>query len=124
MLAVPAAALMLGAAHAQTTVGLNFQTWYYDSGNNPQTIGFMGTGYSAYNATGFPVTAKAFGISPANWFNTDPIYGNANGAGNPINQACTFGGPSTNFAGGLSCFVNSPVGGFQSGAGELHLRQA
>ncbi len=115
MLAVPAAALMLGAAHAQSTVGLNFQTWYYDSGNNPQTIGWMGTGYSAYNATGFPVTAKAFGVSPANWFNTDPIYGNTS---SPINQACTFvDGVSTNFAGSLSCYVNSPKGGFQSGSG-------
>lgn len=115
-LAVPAAALMLGAAHAGTTVGLNFQTWYYDSGNNPQTIGFN-NGYSAYNTTGFPVTAKAFGLNPSSWFNTDPLFGNPNGAGNPINQACTFGGASTTFAGGLSCFVNSPIGGFQSGSG-------
>ena len=113
-LAVPAAALMLGAAQAGTTVGLNFQTWYYDSLNNPQTIGFMGTGYSAYGATGFPVTAKAFGVNPANWFNTDPMLGNN---GTPITEAATFGGASTNFAGSLSCYVNSPKGGFQSGSG-------
>ena len=75
LLAVPAAALMLGAAQAGTTVGLNFQTWYYDSGNIPQTIGFN-NGYSAYNTTGFPVTAKAFGVNPADWFNTDPMHGN------------------------------------------------
>jgi hypothetical protein len=115
LLAVPAAALMLGAAQAGTTVGLNFQTWYYDSAANPQTIGFN-NGYSAYNTTGFPVTAKAFGLSPADWFNTDPLHGNPNGGGNPINEACTFGG-APSFAGGLSCFVNSPVGGFQSGSG-------
>ena len=65
ILAVPAAALMLGAAQAGTTVGLNFQQWYYDSGNNPQTIGFN-NGYSDYNTTGFPVTAKAFGVDLAN----------------------------------------------------------
>jgi len=69
MLAVPAAALMLGAAQAGTTIGLNFQSWYYDSGTTPQTVGF-GAGYQT---TGFPVTAKAFGVSPANWINTDPF---------------------------------------------------
>ena len=116
LLAVPAAALMLGAAQAGTTVGLNFQTWYYDSGTTPQTIGFN-NGYSAYNTTGFPVTAKAFGVNPADWFSTDPMFGNPNGGGNPINQAGTFGGASTIFAGSLSCNVNSPIGGFQSGSG-------
>jgi hypothetical protein len=68
-LAVPAAALMLGAAQAGTTVGLNFQAWYYDSGTTPQTIGF-GQGYQT---TGFPVTTKAFGVAPANWVNTEPL---------------------------------------------------
>ena len=68
-LAVPAAALMLGAAQAGTTVGLNIQSWYYDSGATPQTIGF-GQGYQT---TGFPVTAKAFGVSVGNWINTDPL---------------------------------------------------
>lgn len=69
LLAVPAAALMLGASQAGTTIGLNFQSWYYDSGTVPQTIGF-GQGYQT---TGFPVTAKAFGVLPANWINTDPL---------------------------------------------------
>ena len=69
VLAVPACALMLGAAQAGTTVGLNFQAWYYDSGATPQTVGF---GYG-YQTTGFPVTAKAFGVDVANWFNTDPL---------------------------------------------------
>src|SRR3954470_20312253 len=68
-LAIPAAALMLGAAQAGTTVGLNFQSWYYDSGATPQTVGF-GQGYQT---TGFPVTAKAFGLSTANWVNTIPL---------------------------------------------------
>ncbi len=69
LLAVPAAALMLGAAQAGTTIGLNIQSWYYDSGMTPQTIGY-GAGYQT---TGFPVTAKAFGLNPANWVNTDPL---------------------------------------------------
>jgi hypothetical protein len=68
-LAVPAAALMLGAAQAGTTVGLNFQSWYYDSGATPQTVGF-GAGYQT---TGFPVTAKAFGVNVGNWVNTEPL---------------------------------------------------
>src|SRR5512137_2033637 len=68
-LAVPAAALMLGAAHAGTTVGLNFQSWYYDSGTTPQTVRF-GQGYQT---TGFPVTARAFGVATNNWVNTDPL---------------------------------------------------
>jgi len=116
LLAVPACALMLGAAEAQTTVGLNFQQWYYDSGNNPQTIGFN-NGYSDYNTTGFPVTAKAFGVPLADWSNTDPL-GSAGNA-NAINQTCTFGGTVTTFAGSLSCSVNSPLGAHASGAGEL-----
>ena len=112
LLAVPACALMLGAAHAGSTIGLNFQQWYYDSGNNPQTIGSC-NGYSTYNATGMPVTAKAFGVSPANWSNTDPIGSADNGSA--INQLCTFGGTATTFAGGLSCNVNSPAGTRGSG---------
>ena len=63
------AALMLGAADAGSTVGLNFQSWYYDSKATPQTIGF-GAGYQT---TGFPVTAKAFGVAVENWTNTDPL---------------------------------------------------
>jgi hypothetical protein len=67
--ALPMAALMLGAADAGSTVGLNFQSWYYDSKATPQTIGF-GAGYQT---TGFPVTAKAFGVAVENWTNTDPL---------------------------------------------------
>jgi autotransporter-associated beta strand protein len=107
---------MLGAAEAQTTVGLNFQQWYYDSGNNPQTIGFN-NGYSDYNTTGFPVTDKAFGVALANWSNTDPMGSQYNA--NPVNQACTFGGTATTFAGGLTCYVDAPLGAHASGAGEL-----
>src|SRR5512138_794800 len=68
-LAVPAAALMLGAAQAGTTIDLNFQSWYYDSGATPQTIGF-GAGYQT---TGFPVTARAFGLNADKWVNTIPL---------------------------------------------------
>jgi hypothetical protein len=67
-LAVPAAALMLGAAQAGTTIGLNFQAWYYDSGSSPQTVGFG----SGYQTTGFPVTARAFGVGAASWTSTFP----------------------------------------------------
>src|SRR6478752_2916120 len=70
LLAVPAAALMLGAAEADSTVGLNFQAWYFDSGTTPQTVGY-GHGYLT---TGFPVTAKAFGVEKADWTNTEPLY--------------------------------------------------
>ena len=119
LLTVPAAALMLGAAHAGT-VGLNFQTWYYDSGKIPQTIGFN-NGYSDYATTGFPVTARAFGVDVANWFNTDPIGPRSwDGTSTIINQACTFGGAGTSFAGGLTCNVTSPNGTYMSGAGELN----
>ena len=69
MLAVPAAAMMLGAAHAGTTIGLNVQSYYYDSGTTPQSVGFG----AVYQLTGFPVTAKAFGVNLPNWVNT-PIY--------------------------------------------------
>lgn len=82
-LAVPAAAMMLGASQAQTTVGLNFQAWYYDSGTTPQTIGF-GAGYQT---TGFPVTTNAFGVALADWTSTDPLD-----CQNPISTTVEFGG--------------------------------
>ena len=108
MLAVPAAALMLGAAQAGTTVGLNFQAWYYDSGATPQTIGY-GAGYQT---TGFPVTAKAFGVDLANWYNADPLPSQA-----PISGLATFGGSGTTFAGSLSANVTANDA-WQSGIGE------
>jgi autotransporter-associated beta strand protein len=105
-LAVPAAALMLGAAQAGTTVGLNFQSWYYDSGTTPQTVGFG----SGYQTTGFPVTAKAFGVALADWSNSDPLScGNA-GAGIPIATVIPFGGT-------LSANVSAP-NAWESSIGE------
>ena len=101
-LAVPAAALMLGAAEAGTTVGLNFQAWYYDSGTTPQTIGY-GAGYQT---TGFPVTAKAFGVAVGNWFNTDPL---------PCQTAISTSVP---FGGTLTAQLTAP-NAWQSGIGEL-----
>ncbi|HEV7924827.1 MAG TPA: hypothetical protein VGR14_05700, partial [Verrucomicrobiae bacterium] len=102
-LAVPASALMLGASQAQTTVGLNFQAWYYSSGTTPQTVGY-GAGYQT---TGFPVTATAFGVAPENWFNPDPLDAN-------------FVPISTNIQFDVTLFadVNAP-GAWQSGIGEL-----
>ncbi len=111
-LAIPAAALMLGVSQGGTTVGLNFQTWYYNSGNTPQTTGFN-NGYSDYAATGLPVTTTAFGVDAANWYNTDPIGPNSS----ITDQACTFGGTATTFAGSLSCNVTAPDGTYFSGAG-------
>ena len=93
---------MLGAAQAGTTVGLNFQAWYYDSGTTPQTVGY-GKGYQT---TGFPVTAKAFGLAVANWFNTDPLD-----CQSPISTSVGFGGT-------LSAQLTAP-NAWQSGIGEL-----
>jgi autotransporter-associated beta strand protein len=115
VLAIPACALMLGAAQAGTTIGLNFQAWYYDSGSNPQTIGF-GFGYQT---TGFPVTGRAFGVNPINWWNTDPLPAQA-----PISSGSTlFGstaslsGGSNTFAGTLTLTATAP-NAWQSGIGE------
>jgi hypothetical protein len=108
-LAVPAAALMLGAAQAGSTVGLNFQAWYYDSGTTPQTVGY-GAGYQT---TGFPVTAKAFGVDVANWANADPMP-----CSSAISGYATFGGVDTQFAGGLTAQVTAP-NAWQSAIGEL-----
>lgn len=57
ILAVPAAALMLGAAEAGSTVGINFSGDTY--------------GYFA----GVPVTATAFGVSAADWQSTPISWG-------------------------------------------------
>ena len=101
-LAVSASALMLGAAQAGTTVGLNFQAWYYDSGATPQTVGF---GYG-YQTTGFPVTARAFGVDASNWSNPDPLPAQA-----AISTSVSFGGT-------LSAQLTAP-NAWQSGIGEL-----
>jgi autotransporter-associated beta strand protein len=115
VLAIPACALMLGAAHAGTTIGLNFQAWYYDSAANPQTVGF-GWGYQT---TGFPVTGRAFGVSKANWWNTDPLPAQA-----PISPSSTLFGSTSSLAGGSNTFAGSLTltatapNAWQSGIGE------
>ena len=87
ILAVPASALMLGSAQAQTTVGLNIQGYYYGAGTtNATTIGY-GAGYQT---TGFPVTATAFGVAVENWYNTVPLPGQAT-----ISTSFTFAGTLT-----------------------------
>jgi hypothetical protein len=65
-LAVPAAALMLGAAQAGTTIGLNVQAWASNYDTTGPTTG-VGSGYQT---TGFPLTAKAFGVDVSQWVNT------------------------------------------------------
>ena len=102
---------MLGVSQAQSTVGLNFQAWYYDSGVTPQTVGF-GAGYQT---TGFPVTARAFGVDPANWYNSDPLPANSALSGSISGQA-TFNGTST-FAGSLTANLTAP-NAWMSGIGE------
>lgn len=115
MLAIPACALMLGAAQAGTTIGLNFQAWYYDSGANPQTIGFG----SGYQTTGFPVTAKAFGVGVGNWFNTDPLPPSPITSGGTLfGSTSSLSGGSNTFAGSLTLSVSAP-NAWQSGIGEL-----
>lgn len=106
---------MLGAAQAGTTVGLNFQTWYYDSGANPQTVGF-GPGYQT---TGFPVTAKAFGVDPANWWNTDPLPAQAAilSSSTLFGSTSSLAGGSNTFAGTLTLIATAP-NAWQSGIGE------
>jgi hypothetical protein len=113
-LAVPAAALMLGAAQAGTTVGLNFQAWYYDSTTWPQTIGY-GAGYQT---TGFPVTARAFGVDAANWFNTDPLPCQAamDSTSTLFGSTGNLTGGSNTFAGSLTLTVTAP-NAWQSGIG-------
>ena len=73
LLAVPAAALMLGAAHG-ATFGFNYQTGW--SAYNPN--------YS-YSTTGFAVTAKAFGVDAVNWYNDTPVEFNTRPATESIN---------------------------------------
>jgi hypothetical protein len=73
-LAVPAAALMLGSSLAQTTVGLNFQAWYYGAGTTNQAVVGYGKGYQT---TGFPVTATAFGVPVEDWTSTAPLNANS-----------------------------------------------
>lgn len=92
-LAVPAAALMLGAAQAGTTIGLNFQAWYYADGG------------AGYQTTGFPVTGKAFGVEVADWLNT-------------VSQDCRSAINDRTNIGTVSVSWTAP-NAWQSGIGEL-----
>ena len=75
-LAVPAAALMLGASHG-ATLGIHWQVDW--SKYNPQ--------YS-YSTSGWIVTGKAFGVDPVNWFNAPqvPFATSATDTGVPSNM--------------------------------------
>ncbi len=100
MLAVPAAALMLGAADAGSTVGLNFQDYYYD-----------GPG-SGYQTTGMPVTGPAFGVPAADWTSTVPLS-----CGRPDEVPAAVPIALTGVAfGGLTATINAP-NAWQSGIG-------
>jgi Immunoglobulin I-set domain len=74
-LSVPAAALMLGSSQG-AEVGINFQADWAP--------------YTSY--TGKPVTATAFGIDPANWYNMDAV---STGATARTNQTITLPGGGT-----------------------------
>jgi len=67
VLAVPAAALMLGHTQAGTSIGINFY------GN------FFGSYYG-----GRAVSATAFGVDPVNWYTTPSLFDYAGAASNSI----------------------------------------
>ncbi|MCX6926813.1 MAG: hypothetical protein NT154_26955, partial [Verrucomicrobia bacterium] len=99
--AVPAAALMLGAAHGASTVGLNFQDYYYTDGGG------------GYQTTGMQVTAKAFGVAASDWTSTPPL--SCGWGSNPDPNTVPI---STNvlFGGTLTAQVDAPDA-WQSGIG-------
>ncbi|MCX6927280.1 MAG: hypothetical protein NT154_29360, partial [Verrucomicrobia bacterium] len=102
-LAVPAAVLMLGAAHGGT-IGFNLDSYYYDSqatnavpvyvawapGATPAPDGF-GLGYQT---SGWAVTAKAFGVESADW-GAAPVF--AWWGDSPVDVIATKGGISAHF---------------------------
>ena len=73
VLALPAAALMLGASHAGT-IGINYTLDWgaiaaNGDGSNTGTPGSYGFYHYAYMTTGMNVTAPAFGVPATNWTN-------------------------------------------------------
>lgn len=96
--AVPAAALMLGASQAQTTVGINF--W-----------GAFGT----YGYGGAPVTATAFGVDATNWFTTpaSDYQTAANGDLTAGSLSVNWSAPNT-WISSLEGDTNSPAGAWNS----------
>jgi len=86
ILAVPAAALMLGASHG-ATVGINYtENFGADSadgnGSNYGTYHYNSTTYVGfysygYMTTGMDVTATAFGVPTANWTSVQLPFGYA-----------------------------------------------
>jgi hypothetical protein len=73
ILAIPAAALMLGASHG-ATIGIHYtENWgaYAANGNGSNTGTYGTTGYYAYGymTTGMNVTGTAFGVPASNWSN-------------------------------------------------------
>jgi len=85
LLALPAAALMLGASHAGV-VGIHYtEFWgpYAANGTGVYGAGDYGTGSAyfsyGYMTTGMNVTGTAFGVPAANWTNVQVSYaGNIN----------------------------------------------
>ncbi|MCX6926361.1 MAG: immunoglobulin domain-containing protein [Verrucomicrobia bacterium] len=101
--AVPAAALMLGAAHGGT-IGFNLDSYYYDNqaingvyvrwtpGATPAPDGF-GLGYQT---SGWVVTAKAFGVVPADW-GAAPVFAWWQAGSSAVDVIATKGGISAQF---------------------------
>jgi hypothetical protein len=79
-MAVPAVALMLGACQG-AQVGLNIQTWWPQYGGPTPGLGL------GYQTTGWPVTAKAFGLEVGEWTSTAPLDGYS-----AVNTNVVFGG--------------------------------
>lgn len=80
ILAIPAAALMLGASHG-ATVGINYTVDFANpadgNGYNFGTYGTPSYYVYGYMTTGMNVTATAFGVPAANWTNIQLNYGYA-----------------------------------------------
>jgi hypothetical protein len=78
ILAVPAAALMLGASSHAGMVGINYTENFgaYAANGNGSNQG-TGSGYYSYGymTTGMSVTGTAFGVPPGNWTNIELFYG-------------------------------------------------
>ncbi|HVU28260.1 MAG TPA: hypothetical protein VHG71_11070 [Verrucomicrobiae bacterium] len=97
ILAIPAAALMLGASSHAGLVGINYTEDFgvYTANGNGSNYG-TGYGYFVYGyqTTGFNVTATAFGVPAADWSNIQLPFSstiNSTNAVGPITVITTAG---------------------------------
>jgi hypothetical protein len=76
ILAIPAAALMLGASHG-ATIGINYTEDYGSHVADGDGVSSYGSYIYGYMTTGMNVTATAFGVPAANWSNISLPFGDA-----------------------------------------------